>query len=126
MVIKNIISSDKFRYVLNSFLSVASRFILVFLFTDLLKFNFLIIHTLVYFYVLLQSYLVSKFFVFNAKETNYLKFILFNLIITLIEYFLILNIVKNFNVNYSLATLVTGLFTFLFRYLVYRYIIFKK
>ncbi len=126
MVIKNIISSDKFRYVLNSFLSVASRFILVFLFTDLLKFNFLIIHTLVYFYVLLQSYLVSKFFVFNAKETNYLKFILFNLIITLIEYFLILNIVKNFNVNYALATLVTGFFTFLFRYLVYRYIIFKK
>ena len=126
MVIKNIISSDKFRYVFNSSLSVVSRFILVFLFINLLKFNFLIIHTLVYFYVLLQSYLVSKFFVFHAKETNYLKFIFFNLIITLIEYFLILNIVKNFNVNYSLATLVTGLFTFLFRYLVYRYIIFKK
>lgn len=125
-IIKAIFDVYSLRFVLNSLLSVLTRFMLVFILADTLKFNFLFVHWGTYLYVLVQSYSISKYYVFKSKKTNYIKFIFFNISISALEYLFILFMVETLKINYSTGTILIGFATFLTRYMIYRYIIFRN
>lgn len=113
------------RYLANSFLSVSTRFLLTFYFADYLNWDFTEVYIFTYIYVLLQSYLINKLLIFKPNSNNLLGFIAVNLLISGVEYFCINQLESSTFLNYSFATLVIGLMTFITRYLIYRNIIFK-
>lgn len=124
--LKKLVShKNKILYAFNSFLSVFSRFLLIFALSDYLNFKFEWVYIFTYFYVLFQSYLISKYIVFKSSKKSYFRFLIFNLGVTFFEYFIIVYIKDLFNIYYSAATLLVGFFTFFIRYIVYSNIIFK-
>jgi len=125
-IFKNIIKSDKPKYLFNSMLSAASMFIITFTFADYLQYEFLKVYLSGYVYVLIQSYTISKFIVFKSKEKNYIKFIITNILFSLFGYFGAIFIEENTFFNYAFSYLSIGFFTFVIRYLLYKNIIFKN
>ena len=125
-VIKRLLQFNKFKYLLNSFFSVTSRFLLTYIFADYFKFNFVVVYIATYIFVLLQSYTISKFFVFQSNRKNLLAFSISNISFTVIEYFAIMFIQKNTVLNYSFSTFIIGLITFFIRYYIYKNLIFSK
>ena len=125
-IFKNIIKSDKPKYLLNSILSATSMFSITFFFADYLQYEFLKVYLSGYVYVLIQSYTISRFIVFKSKEKNYIKFIITNILFSLFGYFGAIFIEENTFFNYAFSYLSIGFFTFVIRYLLYKNIIFKN
>ena len=125
-IFKNIIKSDKPKYLLNSILSATSMFSITFFFADYLQYEFLKVYLSGYVYVLIQSYTISRFIVFKSKEKNFIKFIITNILFSLFGYFGAIFIEENTFFNYAFSYLSIGFFTFVIRYLLYKNIIFKN
>lgn len=64
-----------FRFPVNSFLSFFVRFFSLYFFVDLMKYNYLAIYFSTYLYVILQSYLIQKYYIQKSTENKFLNFL---------------------------------------------------
>ncbi len=120
---ENYITLIKFQ--LNSFLSVTLRSLCIFVFTDIMTFNYSAIFWISLIVVSLNSYVIQKKYVFKkSKSDSFKKYIIVSLSLALFEYLtsIILKTYFEFNVY---AFLVAGFFTFIVRFLTNKNIVFK-
>ena len=120
---ENYITLIKFQ--LNSFLSVTLRSLCIFVFTDIMTFNYSAIFWISLIVVSLNSYVIQKKYVFKkSKSDSFKKYIIVSLSLALFEYLtsIILKTYFEFNVY---ALLVAGFFTFIVRFLTNKNIVFK-
>lgn len=120
---ENYITLIKFQ--LNSFLSVTLRSLCIFVFTDIMTFNYSAIFWISLIVVSLNSYVIQKKYVFKkSKSDSFKKYIIVSLSLALFEYLtsIILKTYFEFNVY---AFLVAGFFTFIVRFLMNKNIVFK-
>ena len=120
---ENYITLIKFQ--LNSFLSVTLRSLCIFVFTDIMTFNYSAIFWISLIVVSLNSYVIQKKYVFKkSKSDSFKKYVIVSLSLALFEYLtsIILKTYFEFNVY---AFLVAGFFTFIVRFLMNKNIVFK-
>ena len=120
---ENYITLIKFQ--LNSILSVTLRSLCIFLFTDIMTFNYSVIFWISLIIVSSNSYVIQKKFVFKKSDRDsFKKYIIVSLSLALFEYLtsVLLKTYLEFNVY---AFLVAGFFTFIIRFLMNKNIVFK-
>ncbi len=120
---ENYITLIKFQ--LNSILSVTLRSLCIFVFTDIMTFNYSVIFWTSLIIVSFNSYVIQKKFVFKkSKRDSFKKYIIVSLSLALFEYLtsILLKTYFEFNVY---AFLVAGFFTFIIRFLMNKNIVFK-
>ena len=128
-MIKNIIKKNfslLIKFQLNSLLSVTLRSFSIFLFTDILNFNYSLIFWISLIVVSINSYHIQKKYVFKYSNKNSLKrYIYLGLLLAIFEYCVSI-FLKTF-VNYNVfAFLFAGLITFVTRFVVNRNFVFVK
>ena len=120
---ENYITLIKFQ--LNSILSVTLRSLCIFVFTDIMTFNYSVIFWTSLIIVSFNSYVIQKKFVFKkSKRDSFKKYIIVSLSLALFEYLtsILLKTYFEFNVY---AFLVAGFFTFIIRFLMNKNIVFN-
>ena len=114
------------RFPVSSLLSFIIRFFSLYLFVDLLKYDYTSVYLIVYLYVVGQSYLIQKYFVQKSKENNFTKFLFSNIVLGIFEYLMIYFLQIFFNSYYAYMFLVTALRIYLLRFYIYTFKIFKS
>jgi hypothetical protein len=113
------------KYPLNSILSFLIRFLIILIFVDLLNFNFETIFFISYIYLIIQSYFIQKKYIFKFDENRLSIFIIVNLILGLLEYFILELLRLKFIIYYSVLVILTTAILFFLRFYIYNFKIFK-
>ncbi len=113
------------RFQLNSILSVTLRSICIFIFTDIMTFNYSSIFWASLVIVSLNSYVIQKKYVFKkSKRNSFKKYLMVSLSLALFEYLTSIFLKTYFEFNVY-AFLIAGFFTFIVRFLMNKNIVFK-
>ena len=113
------------RFQLNSILSVTLRSICIFIFTDIMTFNYSSIFWASLVMVSLNSYVIQKKYVFKkSKRNSFKKYLMVSLSLALFEYLTSIFLKTYFEFNVY-AFLIAGFFTFIVRFLMNKNIVFK-
>jgi len=127
-VIKKLIKENYItliRFQLNSILSVTLRSICIFIFTDIMTFNYSSIFWASLVIVSLNSYVIQKKYVFKkSKRNSFKKYLMVSLSLALFEYLTSIFLKTYFEFNVY-AFLIAGFFTFIVRFLMNKNIVFK-
>lgn len=114
------------KFPINSILSFLIRFLSILIFVDLLNLDFNLIYSISYIYVIIQSYFIQKKFIFKSGSSKFFKFLTFNLFIAICEYAIIIFLRQYYQIYFSLLIISLSVFTYLTRFCVYEFIIFKN
>lgn len=112
------------KYQLNSFLSVFLRSSLIYIFSDILSYDYSTIFWITFILVSTNSFFIQKKFVFKSDDRNsLLRFVQIAILLGLLEYFISYYLLDFFNLN-VFAFLIAGFGIYILRFLLNRYYVF--
>ena len=113
------------KYQANSILSVSLRSASIYIFTDLLKFNYSLIFWLSFFLVSINSFFIQKKFVFKSENPrSFSRFLLVAVSLGILEYIFSTLLLDKFQLN-VIAFLIVGFGIYIIRFTLNRYYVFR-
>ena len=113
------------KYQANSILSVSLRSASIYIFTDLLKFNYSLIFWLSFFLVSINSFFIQKKFVFKSENPrSFSRFLLVAVSLGILEYIFSSLLLDKFQLN-VIAFLIVGFGIYIIRFALNRYYVFR-
>ena len=114
------------KFPISSFLSFLIRFLSLYFLVDLLEYNYNAVYIITYIYVVIQSYLIQKYFVQKSSQDAFIKFFISNIFLGILEYGMISALQLFFNSYYSLMLVVSAIIIYFIRFYIYTFKIFKN